>query len=72
MIGDPYKTVQDELQGRNIETVSIMSGVSKATLYNWRNEITKRPQFFTLKLVLEALGYEINVKKVRRKMRSVG
>ena len=72
MLENPYETVQDELETRNIEIVSANSGVSKSTLYNWKNGITKRPMYHTLSLVLEALGYEIKIKKVRRKMRSVG
>lgn len=42
-------------------TLSHRSGVSVATLHNWRIRKTKKPQFATVKAVVAAMGGELTV-----------
>ena len=49
--GESYKSIQED------------SGVSSATLYNWFNGATKRPQFATVNAVAMALGHELKLSK---------
>lgn len=47
------------LSNAQLEKLSIESGVSVSTLYNWFNGQTKRPQSLSTRFVLEALGVAI-------------
>lgn len=51
------------LEKNNISTLATNAGVSDSTIRNWFFGDTKRPQSFTTRLVLEALG--VSVRYVR-------
>lgn len=54
--GGAYKKIEDENEKRNISVLARDAGVSDTTLRNWFGGQTRRPQGFTSRLVLEALG----------------
>lgn len=47
----------------SFEQISNRCGVSKSTLWNWDRGKTKRPQAVTIKFVLNAIGYELTVRR---------
>src|SRR5262245_21894348 len=53
--------IQD--QEEQYSSVSLMSGVSTTTLYNWFHGETKRPQFASVMAVARSLGYDLVVVK---------
>lgn len=55
--GGAHRSIaQDEAEKRNVQMLSKDSGVSDTTLRNWFGGKTRRPQGFTSRLVLQALG----------------
>lgn len=55
---DKTRTVVQD-SGMSYAEISEGSGVSTATLYNWFNGATKRPQFCTVNAVGRACGNEL-------------
>lgn len=47
------------LSGGQLQKLSLESGVSVSTLWNWFNGDTRRPQSLSTRFVLEALGVAI-------------
>lgn len=41
--------------------LSVASGVSAGTLHNWRSRKTKKPQFATVKAVVQAMGGTLTI-----------
>jgi DNA-binding phage protein len=61
---DQLRTILAD-EGESYADVSLMSGVSTATLYNWFSGATKRPQFATVMAVTRSLGYDMQITKRR-------
>jgi hypothetical protein len=57
---DEIRTVYQD-SGANYKWVSEHSGVASATLSNWFNGQTKRPQAATINAVLRSLGFKLGV-----------
>lgn len=52
-----------EKEGLTLQEVSIASGVTIQTLYNWFRGETRKPQFATAMAVIRGLGYNIRFMK---------
>lgn len=54
-----YDSICDDLRFECLSSLEEDSGVSRTTLRNWREKITKKPQGATLQKVANCLGYKI-------------
>ena len=64
---DKVRTViQDEGLMAKLGIVSELAGVSKSTLDNWFEGITKRPQNYTVQAVVTSLGFESHFRRVEK------
>jgi hypothetical protein len=57
---DEVRAVFDK-SGANYAWIEANSGVCTATLYNWFDGATKRPQAATVNAVLRSMGYKLGV-----------
>jgi len=51
----------------SITVIANKSGISKATLYKWRNGHTRRPQHITCKFALNTMGLDLGIVPLRNK-----
>lgn len=64
---DKVRTVlQDEGLAEKLGIVAELAGVSKTTLDNWFEGITKRPQNYTVQAVVTSVGYESHFRRVNK------
>ena len=50
--------------GLTNEKIAEKAGISPQTISRWQNyELTRRPQFFTINAVMQALGYQLTFTK---------
>lgn len=61
---DEIRTIVNE-SGATYAYISALSGVSSGTLVNWFSGTTKRPQAASINAVLRALGYRLEITKMR-------
>jgi transcriptional regulator with XRE-family HTH domain len=54
---DEMRTMQED-SGMSYEDISVKSGVSKSTQYNWFHGKTRRPQSATVEAFGRALGFK--------------
>ena len=46
--------------GLTNKKIAQLAGISAQTIFRWQNyELTRRPQFFTINAVMQALGYKL-------------
>lgn len=58
---DQIDTLRKDAGSPKFDKVSADSGVSVTTLNNWHTRKVKRPQFATVKAVVQALGGELGI-----------
>lgn len=64
---DKVRTVlQDEGLDKRLNIVAELAGVSRSTLENWFEGITKRPQNYTVQAVVTSVGYESHFRRVKK------
>lgn len=52
--------------GLTNEKIAAKAGISPQTISRWQNyELTRRPQFFTVNAVMQALGYQLTFTRNR-------
>lgn len=56
-----FDDICTELAGADTKKMAVLSEVSLATLYNWKDGTTRRPRLDTLSKVAAALGYELTL-----------
>ena len=50
--------------GLTNKKIAQLAGISAQTIFRWQNyELTRRPQFFTVNAVMQALGYQLTFTK---------
>ncbi len=59
-----FEELKDLLFDYEVRSVSELSGVSKATIYNWLEGKTRKPRLDTILKVAEALGYTLTLHRV--------
>jgi DNA-binding phage protein len=57
-----------EKENLSYAKVSLASGVSTSTLYNWFDGETRRPQFATVMAIVRSLGYDFTLAPVEHKL----
>ena len=64
--GELFTALKDALSGYHVKSVAEIAGVHHSTVYNWLEGKTEHPRIDTIEKVAGAIGFEVDLKMVRK------